>query len=344
MIQGAKELETQYPMGAAPVQRDFYMDDVLTGAEDEDQARRLSHEMDSLLRSYDFILDKWRSNRANVLPSTVQGAQLDDALELSEFTDTTVLGLRWFPKKDELMFKFHPPQKLEAHEATKRRLLSHIMQIFDPNGYIGPVIITARILMQKLWRIKMKWDATVPDEIFREWQRFQKHLAAITHIRIPRWLGTNTQQNVSLHGFVDASELVYGAVLYARVETETQVECILIASKSRVAPLKTLTVPRLELCAAQMLSELVETFRRATERRQGKATLWMDSAIVLAWLTKDAATLKTFVNNRIQKIHRLTSGNNWLHVPSSDNSLANTSSRIFGESTRSINATDERAN
>lgn len=64
------------------------------------------------------------------------------------------------------MFKFHPPPKLEVHEATKRRLLSYIMKIFDPNGYVGPVIITARILMQRLWRIRMKWDAIVPDEIF----------------------------------------------------------------------------------------------------------------------------------------------------------------------------------
>lgn len=70
------------------------------------------------------------------------------------------------------------------------------MKIFDPNGYVGPVVITARILMQRLWRIKMKWDAIVSDDIFRESQRFQEQLPAITQIHIPRWLGTNSHKSV----------------------------------------------------------------------------------------------------------------------------------------------------
>lgn len=123
-------MRTQFPRGAAAIENDFYMDDALTGAEDDTQASQLSCEMNTLLRSCGFVLDKWRSNRSNVVPNSNDQLQNNDALELSEFTDTTVLGLRWLPSTDELMFKFHPPPSLSASEATKRNVLSHIAQIF----------------------------------------------------------------------------------------------------------------------------------------------------------------------------------------------------------------------
>lgn len=167
MIQGARDSQSQYPMGAVVIEHDFYMDDCLTGAEDVETARKLCHEMDALQRSYGFVLDKWRSNCSSVVPSSAELVPVDDVLEVGELSDTTVLGLRWIPKSDELMYKFRPSPILDAHEATKRRLLSLIMQIFDPNGYVGPVIITARILMQRLWSVRMKWDSIVSDEIFR---------------------------------------------------------------------------------------------------------------------------------------------------------------------------------
>lgn len=318
MIQGARELKSQFPLGAAAVEHDFYMDDCLTGAQGDAEAKRLCHEMDTLLRSCGFVLDKWQSNRRNVVPND-EHLLSDEGLELSEFSDTTVLGLRWLPNTDQLMFKFQPPALLAREDATKRRVLSHIAQIFDPNGYIGPVVIVAKILMQKIWNARIGWDALVPIDIFREWQQFQRQLPLIAEIKLPRWLGICNNRNVSLHGFADASTLAYGAVLYARVETAEVVECILIAAKSHVAPLKTVTVPRLELCAAQLLSELLAAFRATSKLAHIKATLWSDSQIVLAWLTKDAATLKIFVNNRVQKIQRLAADADWRYVPSAEN-------------------------
>lgn len=143
-------------------------------------------------------------------------------------------------------------------------------------------MVVAKIIMQKLWRTGLGWDKQVPDTIFREWQQFQQQLPLLAKIRLPRWLGISEHSNVTLHGFADASEVAYGAVLYARVETASHIECTLIAAKSRVAPLKTVTIPRLELCAAQVLSELVQAFQRTTRLAHLKTTLWSDSQIVLA--------------------------------------------------------------
>lgn len=108
------------------------------------------------------------------------------------------------------------------------------------------------MLMQRLWTAQVKWDAPVPVDIYNEWQQIRQQLTQIIGIRILRWLGLSEHRNVSLHGFADASTLAYGAVLYVRVETSDRIECTLVAAKSRVAPLKTITIPRLELCAAHI--------------------------------------------------------------------------------------------
>lgn len=144
MKQGAREARAQYPMGAAAIERDFYMDDCLSGAETVADGRQLCEEMDTVLCSCGFELGKWRSSRPNVVPSSTESQSIE-ALDLNEFESTTVLGLRWHPETDELMFKFQPPQPLDAREATKRRVLSRIAQIFDPNGYVGPVVVVAKI-------------------------------------------------------------------------------------------------------------------------------------------------------------------------------------------------------
>lgn len=159
----------------------------------------------------------------------------------------------------------------------------------------------------------------MPDEIGHDWVQFQSQLPAIAQIRIPRWLGTSPTHSYSLHGFADASELAYGAVIYVRVECANGTECTLITSRSRVAPVKTVTIPRLELCAAVLLSELIQTVRNACDFRYIRTVLWTDSSIVLQWMSKDAGTLKPFVHNRIQAIRESTVDCEWRHISTSDN-------------------------
>lgn len=130
MIQGPRDGQARFPMGAAAIEHDFYMDDCLTGAHDEATARQLCQEIHALLRTCGFSLHRWRSNCRNIVPSGDE-LQVGDTIELSESDDTTVLGLRWSPKSDELLFRFQPPTPLENSEATKRNVLSHIAKIFD---------------------------------------------------------------------------------------------------------------------------------------------------------------------------------------------------------------------
>ncbi|GFV00841.1 uncharacterized protein TNCV_1386561 [Trichonephila clavipes] len=128
------------------------------------------------------------------------------------------------------------------------------------------------------------------------------------------------QQVIEIHGFADASERCYGAAVYCKsknLKSETLVR--LITSKSRVAPIKRLTIPRLELCAAVLLAKLVKRVVAALQLETAEVYLWSDSTIVLAWLRKEPMDLKTFVQNRVAKIEELYPNQLWRHVPSDQN-------------------------
>ncbi|GBL75284.1 hypothetical protein AVEN_194507-1 [Araneus ventricosus] len=164
---------------------------------------------------------------------------------------------------------------------TKRAVLSQIARIFDPLGLLGPIITKAKIFLQKLCEQSI---------------------------------------SVELHGFADASELAYGAVIYVKsINSFGGYEVKLLISKSRVAPLKFVTIPRLELCAAVLLSKLMRRVLRALKLEVSKTYFWTDSTIVLSWLEKECKDLKTFVANRIPIIRTLTVAEQWNHVPSKQN-------------------------
>lgn len=317
MIQCARDQKDDFPSAARAIEKDFYMDDCLTGADSEEEARKLCTEMMTVLSNGRFQLDKWHSNGSDVVP--ISTAWSTDTVELSENDATTILGLRWLPFTDELMFNFRPQLPEVRQKMTQRDILSKIAQLFDPNGYLGPVIVIAKMIMQRIWKLRIGWDAQVPDEIGHVWLQFQTELPALTHIRIPRWLGIAPTHSFSLHGFADASESAYGAVVYVRVEHANETNCTLFASRSRVAPVKTVTIPRLELCAAVLLSELMQDITKACDFQYIRTVLWTDSSIVLHWMAKDVANLRPYVHNRIQSIRKATIDREWRHVSSADN-------------------------
>ncbi|GFX50088.1 integrase catalytic domain-containing protein [Trichonephila clavipes] len=185
---------------------------------------------------------------------------------------------------------------------------------------MAPVISKAKIFLQRLWRSKLEWNDLLPAEEYREWQQFLESLENISNIQIPRRILVAFPEVIEIHGFADASERCYGAAVYCKsknLKSETLVR--LITSKSRVAPIKSLTIPRLELCAAVLLAKLVKRVVAALQLETAELYLWSDSMIVLAWLRKEPMDLKTFVQNRVAKIQELYPNQLWRHVPSDQN-------------------------
>ncbi|GFW22028.1 integrase catalytic domain-containing protein [Trichonephila clavipes] len=203
---------------------------------------------------------------------------------------------------------------------TKRCVLSTIARLFDPLGLLGPVVARAKIFMQSLWSLKIDWIDELPSERAKEWHRFLEDFNSVRSICIGRCIVHPQATRVELHGFADASEKCYGAVIYCRSQSPDGATTVkLVTSKSRVAPVKSVTMPRLELCAAVLLAKLMKRVETALQMKTPPVYLWSDSTIVLAWIQKEPNLLKTFVANRVATIQHLINAEQWHHVSSEQN-------------------------
>ncbi|GFR13147.1 uncharacterized protein TNCT_7121 [Trichonephila clavata] len=191
-------------------------------------------------------LHKWNSNSNELLDIEHSISEKHLFAQLEECT-TKTLGMVWNSKSDTLKFKVSVKEKTIY---TKREVLSTIAKLYDPFGLIGPVITKSKIFLQKLWLEKHNWDDSLPDILCIEWNNFVSTLNKIENISVNRYLLTDNSKRIILLGYCDASIAAYGAVVYLRSYCENKTTTTkLLASKSRVTPLKTISIPRLELCS-----------------------------------------------------------------------------------------------
>ncbi|MDD9341262.1 MAG: hypothetical protein PV362_16785, partial [Providencia heimbachae] len=203
---------------------------------------------------------------------------------------------------------------------TKRAVLSTIARIYDPIGLISPITISAKLIMQDLWKAKLDWEDWLPSEIQNRWDALKNNLSCLERLSVSRCLFRENPVDIQCHGFSDASLLAYGACIYLRATYEDgSISCHLLCSKSKVAPLKNITLPRLELLGAMLLAKLYRHVFDTFVIKISKTVLWSDSSIVLAWLNTDANQLKMFVGNRVAEILDLTPAVMWRHVSGKDN-------------------------
>lgn len=317
LLQLAEEEKNNFPLAANVLISDTYVDDIITGCSNIDQAVALQIELTQLLREGGFELHKWTTNKPQVL-SHVSSSLINPAsLSLDSDETTKILGLLWVPSSDQFTYKVTPMDR----SCTKRHILSELARVFDPIGFLTPITFFIKYLMQKLWVLGLNWDDQPPDEILRTWNRYKTDLTLLSNFNFPRHIDIACSQSLELHGFCDASERGYGAVAYIRTCQFGQYSVYFVCAKSRVAPLRTISIPRLELCAATLLSELltfiITTYKNKIEFNQIFA--WTDSSICLAWIKSHPYKWKTFISNRISFIQERVSPDNWYHIGSSQN-------------------------
>lgn len=312
LLQLTEDEGSEFPSASVAIRNHSYVDDILTGSSTITGAQELIHDLITLFSRGGFTLRKWSSNNPDLLKQFP-----DDHLENPKsFDDDSatikILGLQWNPKSDSFCYRitsFDSP-------VTKRNLLSYISKMFDPMGFLAPVVLWAKIFIQKLWTIKLGWDDDLPTQFANSWLLFADQLKVLTQISLPRYTGSAVD-SAQLVGFCDASEKGYAAVFYLRTESQGRIAVTLLKSKTRVAPVKTLTIPRLELCAALLLAHLYESIADSLASVPNlQVHLYSDSQIVLAWLRIPAYRLKIFVSNRIRQILDLTTASMWHHIPS----------------------------
>ena len=237
-----------------------------------------------------------------------------------------VLGVAWNKNSDTLRFSFSAiVDHATSKNPTKREVLSATSKFYDPLGLLSPVIIPLKCMFQEICQHKVNWDTPIPDELKKKWIEIMTDMSKVQTIEIPRCVLPSTQLggviSLQLHGFSDASKSAYGANVYLRGETTHGYSTHLIASKTRVAPLKGDTIPRLELMGALTLAKLITSVAQALQPIANVNSIycWSDSQIVLWWIYGDTKQFKQFIQNRVIQIRNLVSKEHWQYCPTNLN-------------------------
>ena len=219
-------------------------------------------------------------------------------------------------------------------EATKRNVLSLLASLFDPLGMVSPVTVGMKVLFQEICNSKFDWDEVLTGEIKRKWDKWVQDLAETKEICINRCLyetGGGDVTECYLHGFGDASKKAYCAMVYFVYRTKDgKAHVRLVASKTRVAPLKELSIPRLELMSARILAQLMHTVRNALQSqvKLDGVRFWLDSKTALSWI-QNKGEWKQFVRHRVNEILKLTDKEDWAYCSTLKNPAKLSSRRVL---------------
>ena len=321
--QTATDFQSLYPLAAPIVLTSFYVDDLLTGAETPAQAIALFQSLRGLLAKGGFDLRKWRSSSPMVLqalePSLHEKIPIQNLVDQIQSPYPKALGVEWDSAQDVMSTSLNLPTN---YESTKRGVISDIARTFDVLGWLAPSIVMMKIMYQQVWEEKLEWDQPLPSKFIQKHATWRHELPLLAQRKQPRCYFHKGVARVimQLHGFCDASTHAYSAVVYVRATYIGQpTTCALVTAKTRVAPLKSLSIPRLELCGAALLVKLLTSVRRALSVPLDQVYAWSDSTIVLSWLDSKPKRFKTFVGNHLSSISTDLPPATWHYVPTAHN-------------------------
>ena len=304
--------ESTHPLGSKILRQDLYVDDVLTGAHNISTLLAMKSELISILNEHGLELAKWNSNKCEIAVN-----ETDEILiKTPDDNITKTLGMSWKPTHDVFCFHFNLQ---DAPNPTKRSILSLVARIYDLLGILSPIVIRCKILLQETWMQNLEWDEVISGKIGDTWALIKEDLPFISQIEIPRYVSTAPESRGEIHGFADASQRAFGCCIYFRMLVNGTHKTVLLIAKSKVAPIKVQSLPRLELCAATLLSRTWEKIQPKMEKYVSSTYFWTDSSIVLQWLKLHSSTLNCFVGNRVSELQEKTEGICWRHVPTKSN-------------------------
>ena len=299
----------------------LYVDDWLTGADTEQELMNLKTEATQILNKGGFPLAKWTSNSDMIRESVNKSKSFN---EHQEVPCTKILGISWITDEDSFSFETFQIERTVLF--SKRRLLSLIARMFDPLGFASPFTITLKIMFQDIWKKGLGWDDILPAEYQGQMKKWIDGMTEMRSWKIPRRISLseipwNNIEEKELIVFADASEKAYGCCVYLKTTTDKCSTVSLVMSKVKIAPLKRITLPRLELLAALLGARLVRFISSALELDLESCSFscWTDSEITLKWIQSDAHKWKQFVRNRVQEIQMLTNPADWKHCPGREN-------------------------
>lgn len=326
-----RQFEKTHPKACDAIVSNHYVDDWLESMDSIDETIQLMQEVRMIHEYAGFEIRNWRSNSVDVLKSigsNTDGEHKNMNIDNEDQTEK-VLGMFWRCNSDHFTYslKFNKGKHdiLDGRRnPTKRETLRVLMSIYDPLGLIAHYTSFLKVLLQEIWRSGLDWDSEIEDQLqVEKWYLWLQALNQIEKLEIPRCFlqafDNYDNLDIQLHIFVDSSKDCGCAVAYLRLQHKESgsIECTLIASKTRVAPLKLLSIPRLELTAAILGTRLSLTICASLTVKIKKIFYWTDSRTVLSWIRSDTRKIKgQFVAFRISEIQDSTNVNDWKYVPS----------------------------
>ncbi|XP_068760402.1 uncharacterized protein [Montipora capricornis] len=306
------------------VLKNFYVDDCLKSVQSSCAAIDLRSQLCELLQKGGFRLTKWSCNCKDVLetiPNADRAPSIFDLdLKAEELPIERTLGVQWSMETDMFIFKLLPKDK----PYTRRGILSVTSSICDPLGIISPVVLSAKKLIQDLCKQGLSWDEEIKEEEAIRWKKWLSELPKLSQICLARCLKPaefGVADVTELHHFADTSQIAYGAVSYARFVNEERnaVHCSFLVGKSRLAHVKPMTIPRLELSAAVVAVKLDRTLREELEIKIDRSVFWSDSTAVLQYIKNEDRRFHTVVANRLAVIHDGSKPLQWNFIESARN-------------------------
>lgn len=328
-----------HPKEAEIINKDSYVDDLLTSVDDEDQVIPLMSGIESVLKGGGFTIKYWVTS---FKPNDEQGAT---QLNILNTDNERILGLVWNPETDTFRFKVRinfscKKNKLPTQPdldisrisedfpqvLTRRMVLSQVARVYDPLGLITPLILRAKLLLRKSCQKEehqgnVGWDHPLSKSLYAEWKKFFEELFTVEGLSFPRCF--RPRMNIGqpiLIVYDDGSKEAFGACAYARWEvTPHCFWACLIMAKNRVSPRRVISIPKLELCGAVIGVRLRQTIVEELDIEFSSVMHITDSQIVRCQIQKESHGFKTFTANRIAEIQTKSDPNEWWWVPSKDN-------------------------
>ena len=313
----AHDNKDSFPLEAEVVERNFYTDNLFKPVPSLLEACSLQAGLVNLLSLGGFRLTMWISNDKYLLtaiPAELRAQSVRTIGEEGILTTERVLGVIWDVQKDAFLFKIKPKELAD----TQRKVISLTASIFDPIGFLAPFIVQAKIFVQSLWKLRQGWDEKVPEEIQQEWSIWQNELQSLAEFLVPWFyrLVMVSPTSIQLHLFGDASEKAFCAVAYFRFEYPGgERQCAFAAAKTRVAPVKPLSIPRLESQAAVLSVQLACTIQKEHDYEVSSSYYWSDSSAVIGRIHRESKRHPAFTAIRLFEILDTSELQQWRHCP-----------------------------
>lgn len=299
------------------VENNMYMDDLLKAADSEELAIENAKNIRDGLAEGDFHLTNWISNSPKLVAALqpIADSTVEATCSLASDEVEKLLGIFYEPSTDDLTFRVTGADEVEW---TRAGLLSKVAAVYDPLGRAAPLIVKAKIKLRELGIKGLNWKDVVTGEDKSWWQRWFSTLKHLNSIRMPRNLQPNKKniKSSQLLTFCDASEEAVAAAVYLNTSYEDgSSNCRLVMAKTKLAPRKTISIPKLELIAALLGARLSRYVEEALNLPDLTRLFWTDSSTTRNWLRAVAAHYTPFVSHRVGEIQSLTDPSEWRFVP-----------------------------